>query len=305
MTPRIVKLLVLAAAVALAPAAPAQTAPAQSRTASQDHAYSHGLLWKIEGAQGGASYVFGTIHVSDPRVLALPQPVRQNFDRATSFAMEVRLDGANLAQLANRMLLTDGRDLSGMIGAELFEKVAATGSELGLPPEALRLLKPWAVALFMIMPQSDPQNVLDQRLHTMALQQNKGVHQLETVDEQVETFDGMSEREQIAFLRSAVANREHFPRMIQRTIDLYLARDLAALHRVNDEYASSDPQMVELKAAFMHRLFDRRNVRMADRAEAVLKQGGAFIAVGALHLYGERGMLALLASRGYRVSRVY
>jgi uncharacterized protein YbaP (TraB family) len=303
MSARALKLFLLAAALAFAPAA-AQTAP-QPRALAQEHAYSHGLLWKIEGAQTGPSYLFGTIHVSDPRVLALPQPVRQNFDRSTSFAMEVNLDGANLAQLANRMFLTDGRDLPRVIGAELFERVAAAGAGLGLPPEALRLFKPWAVALFMIMPQSDPQNVLDQRLHRMAVEQNKGVHQLETVDEQVDTFDNMSEREQIAFLRSAVENRQHFPKMIQRTIDLYLARDLAALHKLNDEYASSDPQMIEFKAAFMQRLFDRRNVRMADRADALLKQGGAFIAVGALHLYGERGMLALLAARGYRVSRVY
>jgi uncharacterized protein len=41
--------------------------------------------------------------------------------------------------------------------------------------------------------------------------------------------------------------------------------------------------------------------RMTDR----LAEGGAFVAVGALHLPGERGILNLLARRGYRISRVY
>jgi uncharacterized protein YbaP (TraB family) len=44
---------------------------------------------------------------------------------------------------------------------------------------------------------------------------------------------------------------------------------------------------------------------MAERADALLKTGRAFVAVGALHLYGEHGVLALLASRGYTVTRVY
>jgi hypothetical protein len=63
--------------------------------------------------------------------------------------------------------------------------------------------------------------------------------------------------------------------------------------------------MKRVRAVLMQRLLDERNIRMADRADVLLKNGRAFIAVGALHLYGERGVLALLANRGYRVTRMY
>jgi uncharacterized protein YbaP (TraB family) len=203
------------------------------------------------------------------------------------------------------MIFTDGRDLQGVLGSALFQKVAATAPSMGLPPEMLRYLKPWAVALVLMMPQTNGDNILDDRLYKMAIEQNKGVHQLETVDEQVDMFDRMAESEQIAMLRNAVENRERLPKLMERMVDTYLKRDLAALYRISEEDEGHDPEMKRVRAVLMQRLLDERNIRMADRADVLLKNGRAFIAVGALHLYGERGVLALLANRGYRVTRVY
>jgi uncharacterized protein YbaP (TraB family) len=299
------KWLLLAAALTLAPATYAQTVPARESGARQQRAYAQGLLWKIESASGQTSHVFGTIHLSDARVLVLPPAVKQSFEGAGSFVMEVTLDPANLMQLAGRMIFTDGRDLPAVLGPALFQKVAATAPSTGLPTEALRYLKPWAVALILMMPQTDGDNVLDDRLYKMALEQKKGVHQLETVDEQVDMFDRMAESEQIALLRNAVENRERLPKLMERMVDTYLKRDLAALYRISEEDEGQDPALKHIRAALMERLLDERNVRMAERADALLKNGRAFIAVGALHLYGERGVLALLENRGYRVTRVY
>ena len=298
-------LLALAAALLISVATVAPTAIAQQATSRGAATYAQGVLWKIEGAGAAPSHVFGTIHVADPRVIALPQAVRQTFDSAASFTMEVRFDAANVLQLANRMLYMDGRELPGVIGAALYEKVAALAPSLGLPPELLRRFKPWAVALLLIVPQQDAENILDNRLYQMAVQQKKDVHQLETVDEQVDAFEGMAETEQIALLRHAVENRERLPGRMRLMVDAYLRRDLAELLRISEEDEVSDPAMKRLNAAFMQRLLYERNVRMAERMEPQLKTGRAFVAVGALHLYGERGILARLASRGYRVSRVY
>jgi uncharacterized protein len=299
------KWLLLAAALTLAPATYAQTAPARESGARQQRTYAQGLLWKIESASGQTSHVFGTIHLSDARVLMLPAAVKQSFEGAGSFVMEVTLDPANLTQLAGRMIFTDGRDLPAVLGPALFEKVAATAPSTGLPSEALRYLKPWAVALILMMPQTDGDNVLDDRLYKMALEQKKGVHQLETVDEQVDMFDRMAESEQVTMLRNAVDNRERLPKLMERMVDTYLKRDLAALYRISEEDDGQDPALKRIRAVLMQRLLDERNVRMAERADVLLKNGRAFIAVGALHLYGERGVLALLENRGYRVTRVY
>ena len=56
---------------------------------------------------------------------------------------------------------------------------------------------------------------------------------------------------------------------------------------------------------FQQHLVVDRNHRMAERMRQYLQQGQAFIAVGALHLPGEEGLLNLLEQQGYTVRRVY
>lgn len=283
----------------------ARPALAQQAALRTSEAYTQGLLWKIEAPGVAPSYLFGTIHISDPRVIALPVSVKQSFDGASSFAMEIKFDPANVLQLANRMIYTDGRGLASVAGSPLFEKVSAIAPSLGLPPEVLRHFKPWAIALLLMMPPSDVENVLDNRLYQMAMQQNKDVRQLETVDEQVEALEHLSEPEQVALLRSAVANRERLAASVERMIGAYLKRDLAELLKISEQDAVNDAAAKRLNATLMQRLLDDRNVRMAERMEPQLKSGRAFVAIGALHLYGERGVLARVANRGYRVTRVY
>ncbi len=56
-------------------------------------------------------------------------------------------------------------------------------------------------------------------------------------------------------------------------------------------------------AEFEETMVTSRNRGMAENAEPFLQQGGAFIAVGALHLPGEKGLVELLRRAGYRVTR--
>jgi uncharacterized protein YbaP (TraB family) len=84
---------------------------------------------------------------------------------------------------------------------------------------------------------------------------------------------------------------------------LYLARDLAGMEVMWEEsLAELEPQTAAL---FRARLIDNRNKLMVKRMATRLKEGRSFIAVGALHLPGEKGVLRLLEKKGYTVTRVY
>ncbi|MGH8660718.1 MAG: TraB/GumN family protein [Burkholderiales bacterium] len=267
--------------------------------------YEYGLLWRIEGSGAAASHVFGTVHLADPRVASLPPRVAQEFDRARSLTLEAGIDPAGVMGLAGRMVYDDGRDLPGVAGAELFDRAARLTEGLGLPGPMLRMFRPWAVAVMLSVPPQDPANVLDMVLERRAVEQGKPLHELESMDEQISVLEGLSQEDQVALLRQAVDEYEGMSRRIGRVVDAYLARDLAGLWRVSQESVGAGEEERRLNEVFTRRVLHERNVRMVERAEARLKEGGAFIAVGALHLYGSSGVLSLLERRGWRVTRVY
>jgi len=55
----------------------------------------------------------------------------------------------------------------------------------------------------------------------------------------------------------------------------------------------------------MKRLLIDRNYIMTERMQDILDEGNAFIAIGAMHLPGEEGVLSLLGKQGYKIHSVY
>ena len=140
-------------------------------------------------------------------------------------------------------------------------------------------------------------------LYQNALQQGKVVHGLETIQEQLNVFESLSEADQISMLEEAVENFPDLDAMYADLLDAYKQRDLAGLMALNEaSMKAGDPQLAD---EFQQRLIIDRNHRMSERMQQYLQQGKVFVAVGALHLPGEDGLLNLLEQQGYTVRRVY
>jgi uncharacterized protein YbaP (TraB family) len=115
----------------------------------------------------------------------------------------------------------------------------------------------------------------------------------------------MSEAEQIALLKHAVETYADLKAQTEKLVQAYLQRDLGLMWQISEAELAQRPELRPLKRVFDQRLLYDRNTRMVERMQPQLKAGAAFVAVGALHLYGDKGLLNLLARDGYRVSRVY
>jgi uncharacterized protein YbaP (TraB family) len=265
--------------------------------------WQQGLLWEIGRAGQPASYLFGTIHSEDPAVLALPAPVQRAFDQADSVVLEVRLDLDAMLFSSQVMLLGEGRRLSEITGKALFEQTSRAIQTRGIPEIVLDRMKPWAAAVTLSMPVAATGEVLDMLLYKQALQAGKQVFGLESIREQLAVFDGMPEQEQLILLRDAVESFPEIDAMHRELLDAWRQRDLAMLMAINTAAMQTGDQ--KLAAEFQDRLIVRRNQLMAERMQPYLQEGNVFVAVGALHLPGEAGLLNLLEQRGYTVRALY
>jgi uncharacterized protein len=276
--------------------------PAHARSAR----FSRGLLWRVAKRGVPPSHVFGTIHVPDPRLAELPPAVRRRFDAAKSLMLEFVPDPYSRERFLEAATFLDRQTLEEKIGAEDFERAVEQLAPIGLSREAVNKLKPWGVLLNLRAPKDAARGApLDGRLLELARERRLPLHQIEEVEEQVFTFDEFPMDSQVALLKHSLAHRAELLELAERTLDAYLARDLERIWRLREQFVVRHPEIAAHQAVMTKRVVHDRSVVMAFRMQRQLRRGAAFVALGALHLYGDKGVLALLEQDGYRADVVF
>jgi uncharacterized protein len=261
------------------------------------------LLWQVQSPRGAISFLFGTIHSDDPRVLDLPKPVALAFDKAKTVVLEMDLGQVSPEAMSQALMLPHGRSLADLVPASLYRETVKVMSTLGYPEAVTRQLSPWAIQLTLSMPPQSTGMFLDAVLYEQAVAANKRVVGLETMEEQLSVFRDLSQSDQVVLLQQAVKDYPQLGKLMESITQAWLARDLDKIATMSSENMSELP--ASLQQRFGRSLIESRNHRMAERSLPVLRQGGAFIAVGTLHLVGDEGLVALLRQEGMKVTAVY
>ena len=279
---------------------------ALSAFGSVEERFGRGLLWRISRKGVAPSHVYGTIHVADPRVAELPAAVRSRFDAAKSLMLEFVPDAYSRERFLEASMFLDRQTLEEKIGARDFERAVEMLAPIGLAREVVNKLKPWGVLLNVRNPRLAEQGTpLERQLLELARLRRMPLSQIEGVEEQIFTFDEFPMESQVALLKHSLAHREELAELAERTLEAYLERDLAAIWRLREQFAARHPQIAAHQAVMTKRVVHDRSVVMAFRVQRQLRRGDAFVALGALHLYGGKGVLALLEADGYRADRVF
>ena len=269
------------------------------------------FLWEISGTR--TSYLFGTVHLPDPRVAHLPASVNRAFEASQAVYTEIPLDPSSLVAQATRLMLPGPRTLRDIVPADLLQRTEKALQQVlpSLTIEPFLKLKVWAIAPMVLIMEKQLKNPgalpMDARLYQRAEQEGKTVGSLETIEEQVQIFDSLSEQEQVRMLKDTLDFLdEHKAQGIDVTdqlIDWYVRGDLAEFGELMVGYAREDA----FYEAFLDKVLYQRNYLMADRIEALLKENpnrSHFFAVGAGHYWGETGVQNLLAEKGFGIRRV-
>jgi uncharacterized protein len=273
------------------------------------------ILWKVEKTGVAPSFLFGTIHMPDKRVATLQEKAQAAFNGAKTVALEIANTSDSalmeaMGKVPELLAYTDGSTLEGQLTPDEYKKVQALVAKSGMPGELATLLKPWLVS--MLMSISDCQRLqlvagadaLDKRLEKDAKARGATIVGLETAEGQLSALASVPNDQQILMLKSGLVYADRTDDMTETLVQLYLTRKLGAT--MPFQFALGEKSGITPAAfdGFNKILLVDRNAKMRDAAKPLFDKGEAFVAVGALHLSGKTGLVALLREAGYTVTAV-
>ncbi len=273
--------------------------------------FTKGVLWKIEKDDEFIGYIFGTIHMNDTRVNGVREKIVSIFDEMNSFAMESfpsdhywnPYHGGQM--IKNDMTLPEGETLEGLIGKDLYANVEKVLLQLGLNKETIMHLKPWAaMRSFAVKAENTGNLILDYELLDRAASQRKELYQVESIEEFLATFYAMPQDVQIKLLEFTVNSYAEMRATINEMLEAYLEEDLIAMYEISTSFIPDDPKNEHYRQTYLKHVIKDRNVVMEHYMRKPMREKKTFIAVGALHLYGDQGVLALMEKDGYEVTRI-
>lgn len=280
--------------------------------------YGKGRAWQVSKPGVEPSVVFGTMHLSDPRLLKLPEAVGARLGNADVLALEItevldpELMKKKAAGVVKFTAYTDGTTLSDKLSdadEDLVRNVV--GERSAAPWFLLKRLRPWAVMGSIALPaceaerKASGQPVLDQALGLRARDAGQQIVGLETMESQMKVMASLPDDLMVEALVETARMAGQLDDVIETMTALYLEGELgtiwAMMQHLGPEGLRPQPKQ-ENYASFQREIIDRRNARMVEAATPLIDKGNAFIAVGALHLPGEKGVINLLKERGYSIA---
>ncbi|MEX1034914.1 MAG: TraB/GumN family protein [Sneathiella sp.] len=290
----------------LAPSTLASPTPPEN---CAERPYDKGRLWRITKGEAVPSYIFGTMHSKDPRILHLPGVVMQVFIASNTAVFETSLKDDELARNQQMMLLAPGQSLKEKIGEPRFNELSRIAAAYGMTPSTLDRVKAWAAAAIISQPPPNSQpsghslTLLDKELEKSARQSGKRVIALESNAEQLAIFDSMSDTVQVEYLDQAIDENHRLSEELETMTSYYLSGNTGWI--ACDLEETLRETSAALSKVMTTDLIYMRNHRMVERMLPELQRGNAFIGIGALHLPGEEGVLSLLEKLGYGIERKY
>jgi uncharacterized protein YbaP (TraB family) len=268
------------------------------------------VLWRLERAGIPHSYVLGTVHLTDNRVTTLSEKVRSALEQSHAVILEAAdlspdATAHALAQATKATTYTDGRSLENMLRADEYEKVRAILSRAGVPTETARFYRPWVITMLIAASDCERRKiqagelVLDMKIAAEAKARGIAVAGLETIEEQLTAMTSVPDSQQLGMLRANLKYADRTDDLVETMVRLYLDRRIGATWDFQLALAAQAGVGEASFAGFKQKLIVERNRKMRDGALPYLERGGAFIAVGALHLPGKTGLIALLREAGY------
>ena len=258
------------------------------------------LLWEISGNDlKKPSYLFGTIHMMCTEDFEMPESVKDAVSKSDKLALELDMDDPEIMAKMQQSSVNPGMQ---NIAKNLSEKEVKLlddyfTSNYGQGIAQIGILKPFVLSSMVIM-KAAACNLVQYEMEfvKLAQQQEKELIGLETVEFQMSLFDDLDYQMQIDALVESIEDEEETKKLLHLMLEAYQSKDIVELYQQMEEYEDIE--------GFNEKILDARNINWIPKIEENSKSASVFYGVGAGHLAGEKGVIALLREKGYSVKPI-
>ncbi|MBV6655162.1 MAG: TraB/GumN family protein [Mameliella sp.] len=269
------------------------------------------LLWKVtgKGMKKTPSYVYGTIHMIGRSDYFLTKAAKSAFESVKHVAFEIDMedmtDMSKMMPLMMKAFMVGDTTLKDLLTEEEYAQVSTHFQEVGLPMMFVDRIKPMFLSVLgsgedmMGMSPGGESSMVSYEMEFMKMAQERemDIDGLETAEFQMSMFDSIPYKVQAQMLMDAInsedgGSTDQFDEMVK----MYKDQDIYAMQQIMDDEGGI--------AGYEDLLLVRRNRNWIPVMEEAMKERPTFFAVGAGHLGGDEGVIALLREAGYKVEPV-
>ncbi|WP_353892510.1 TraB/GumN family protein [Proteinivorax hydrogeniformans] len=275
----------------------------------EDPEESKGIFYEVQ--TGNTSmYLLGSVHVGKEDMYPLDEEVEKAFKQSQVLGLELDTKNIDEMEIAGQVLhfakYHDGSLATDLLPEEEFQNAADI---IGVQPQMLNQFKPWYITMTLSNIAAEEAGYSSKYgVEEYFIQQaeDKEIIGLETVVDQIATFELLSNESQELYFEETLNNIEGTKDQMDELITLWRQGDSAAFAQMRKETLEQAPTpSLELH---QRALLDERDKKMAETLHHILKEDSGrtyFVVVGAMHLVGENSIVDHLNQKGYEVNSVY
>ena len=266
------------------------------------------FLWEVK-SKTNVIYLFGTIHVGKPTFYPLPPQVEEALRQSQRLVVEADISNTEGLGGIDTIINYKAPDsLDKHIPMPLYERLKSQLTRLNIPLEAVKPMKPYLIGGFLTVAEFsklgyDMNFGVDAYLIAHAKQDGKPILERESQAGQLKMLDGMSPILQEAFLENAIRTLEsgNAPDQVTGMVNAWQSGDVNLMQEVVKSVNRYMRMTDQLDEVLLHSRHDAMLKKIEDFLAGRVPH---FVAVGSLHLIGQRGLVELLKAHGFEVTQL-
>jgi uncharacterized protein YbaP (TraB family) len=258
-------------------------------------------VWSVTGPGGEMLYLGGSFHALRPIDYPLPPEYNRAFDISSRIVFEEdpKTGSAGFKALMKAGQYAKNDSIKNHVDPRTYDYLKRFFQLRGVSEEKFKEYRPWLIDLLLSAPPPEYSKLgVETFFWRRAVANSKRTSGLESTSEHNHVFAGLNDRESEALLLTLFINAGREQPHGAMVFQAWRSGDAETLGRLTRDSFSDFPAMAV-------RLLDARNRNWIPKIESYLRSGERyFVIVGAAHMGGPNGLLALLKARGCKIEQL-